>query len=201
MEDDIIEMLAKIKQNNNEGCVNFIIDNNTERNSFERELGLLDEQVFKNRENLILSLFIKRNGLIITDEELQFVSKLKNVKKIEIAGSNNKSYAPLKNMVGLTYFSTNHHKILDISFLEKLIRLKELVLCGEIVNIDCIGGCKNLEKMFLSISFKAEQLYFLTELAHLKELWIKTKKNEEFEKLKKCFCENGKEEIIKKCKG
>jgi hypothetical protein len=161
------------------------------------ELEFLNKNIFKKRQDLILKLSTNKNNYIITEDELLFLSKLKNIKKITIFGIYNKTMEHLKDMVQLTHFKTMHNKMLDISFLANWFDLKELLLWGKIKNIEIIKKCIHLEKIDLHIPLIAEQLYFLTELKNIKQLDIESRKKDEVEKLKKWFIENGKNNIIR----
>jgi hypothetical protein len=195
--DEINETLAEIDKTGYDfGYINFDFGINS-----LNELELLNEYVFTKRQDLILHLSTNKNGYVITDDELKLVSKLNNIKKFCIYGTNNKNYGPLINMEHLILFETTHQKTLDINFIEKWIELKELMLWGKIKNIKSIKNCINIEKIHLHIPLNAEELYFLIEMENLKELWVETRKKDELGKLIKWFNENGKENIITEYSG
>jgi hypothetical protein len=165
-------------------------------NSLE-ELEFLNKNIFKKRDDLVLYLSTNKNNYIITEDELLFLSKLKNIKKITFFGIYNKTMERLKDMTQLTHFKTMHNKTLDISFLANWLDLKELLLWGKIKNIENIKKCIRLEKVELKMPFIAEQLYFMTEMKNIKQVDIESRKKDEVEKLKKWFMENGKNNIIR----
>lgn len=130
----------------------------------QAELENLDEQLFKKRNDLILHYEIKNKNNTTS------LSPLENIKKIK---TNN--YDPsigLENINNLKYLEINNQnkKTVDILFLEGLDNLQELYLSGKFSNIEIIGRCRKIEKLYLMTTIVNYE--FMQFLNRIKKIWI-----------------------------
>ena len=161
--------LDKINQTIKELRQNGLIQFNFGRNSLD-ELKLLDEYAFKKRQDFILRISTVTDDNIIKNNELLFLSELKNIKKIAFSYINNDTLEELREMTQLEYFENMSSKRLDINFLNGLNELKVLRMYGKIKNLKTIEKCINLEDLFLSTTI--ENYNFIKPLTKLSRIGI-----------------------------
>jgi Leucine-rich repeat (LRR) protein len=78
------------------------------------------------------------------------VSKFKNLRKLNLLGTNLSNISFLKGLTHLTELSLTHNQITDISPLRDLINLKELYLSGnQITDISPLIRLTKLERLYL----------------------------------------------------
>ena len=133
-------------------------------NNTQIELDNLNKYLFKERPDLILRFQAKNS------DELSLLPHLKNIKKLSMFGY--ESLNQLKDMNHLTYLEIYNvnKKALDIDFLEELIHLNDLRLTAKVKNLEVIGKCRNLEKLYLSTTIT--NYNFMQSLNEIKVMYI-----------------------------
>ncbi len=118
-------------------------------------LNELNITVFSARPDFIFHVWSVADNQIITNEELELLTKMKNVKKLHFNGFNNTSLQPVSAMTQLTSLELGPMKKLDISFIEKLNLLTEISLTGSFVAIEPLSSCNELTKLYLSTTINS----------------------------------------------
>ncbi|MGV1758590.1 hypothetical protein ACQZ6F_20545 [Rhizobium sp. A22-96] len=109
----------------------------------------LDARVFSTRPDLKLTVWTVASQAY-SDEELNTLASLRNVKKLEMSGVKQKSLMPLANFTTLNALELKTSAPVDLSFLSSLGRLQELSLLGKFTELDAVAGCIGLQKLYLS---------------------------------------------------
>jgi RecG-like helicase len=110
----------------------------------------INDIVFQKRPDLILHVWsTDNNNNIITDTELECLSAMGNVKKLQLNGFKNKELNILSNMVWLNYISIVANKF-DLSFIKELKELKEIRLTGKFNTLEYLQSCTELKFIYLS---------------------------------------------------
>lgn len=133
-------------------------------NNTQDELENLNEYLFKKRPDLVFRFATENNN------DLTFLSSMKNIKKLSLF--NYELSNEIENMSQLVFLEIcNVNKnALDIGFLEELNNLCELRLAAKIKNLEMIGKCKNLEKLYLSTNM--DNYNFIRPLNKIKAIFI-----------------------------
>jgi hypothetical protein len=119
------------------------------------ELENLDEYAFSKRPDLILKVSSCRDDRTLRDEDIQLLSKLKNVNKIHLNNICNTFLPDIEIMGKINDLAiTPFNKILDLKFIKNCSGLKHLSINGKIKNIEAIAECINLEYLYLSTTIK-----------------------------------------------
>ncbi|GAB1856428.1 hypothetical protein MHTCC0001_12630 [Flavobacteriaceae bacterium MHTCC 0001] len=131
----------------------------------------LDEKVFSVRGDLILHIWSVEKNNKFTEEQLQVLSNLKNIRKLKLSGFKNSNLQQIENLDKLEQIIIVSNKSLDISFLEKMPNLKHLSLIGKYNDLKILSDCKNLEKLYLQQT-TIDNLNFLLPLKKLSHIMI-----------------------------
>jgi len=130
----------------------------------QSELENLNEHLFKKRPDLILRFTTENNS------DFTLLSRLKNIEKLSLFGY--KSLSQLKDMSHLSFLEIYNVnvKALDIDFFEELNNLIDLRLTARVKNLEAIGKCVNLEKLYLSTTIN--NYNFMQALNKIKIVFI-----------------------------
>lgn len=131
----------------------------------------LDENVFSIRNDLELHIWSVEKNNKFTDEQLQIISSLKFVKKLQINGFKNSTLPQLEEFTNLEKLTIAPQKKLDIDFLSKLPNLTYLFLAGNFESFKPISSCKKLQNLYLQ-QVTLNDLGFIEKLPMLAALMI-----------------------------
>jgi len=160
------KMVNAVKGLRDEGSIGFAL-------GYEKlnRLNELDEKVFSIRGDLILHIWSVEKNNKFTEEQLQVLSNLKNIRKLKLSGFKNSSLQHIEKLDKIEKIIIASDKKLDISFLRKMTNLKYLFLIGKYNDLKILGTCKNLEEIYLQQT-TIETLDFLLSLKKLSRLMI-----------------------------
>ncbi|MDR1912679.1 MAG: hypothetical protein LBQ52_10110 [Helicobacteraceae bacterium] len=141
-------------------------------NEWQIDLEDLDELVFKRRSDLVLKPSAHLNDdRAMSEEEMDKLTRLKYVKKLDLGYCRNLSFKPLADMKRLTYLNLWGAKSgLDISFIEELSALDTLYIQGKIKTLKPIETCRGLK--FLYLSTRINNFDFIKPLDKIEKLCI-----------------------------
>lgn len=131
----------------------------------------LDEKVFSVRNDLILHIWSVENDNIFTEEQLEIISDLKNIKKLKLSGFNNIHLPQIGKLKNLEKLIISSHNKLDISFLEELPDIEYLFLIGKFSDLGKLEACTGLKNLYLQQT-TINNLEFLLPLTRLSTLMI-----------------------------
>lgn len=133
-------------------------------------LSLLNEEIFQKRNDILLHVWSVRDNNLLTDKELDELAKMNHVRKLKMTGIMNKSFAELQNMNNIEELSLVSRSPIDISFTNKLSRLKSLSLEGRVKSLECLEYNTNLEYLYLQTTINSFQ--FVHKMNKLKKIII-----------------------------
>jgi hypothetical protein len=136
-----------------------------------KKLAELDKKVFSVREDLILRIYSTEPDDKFTEEHLLALSRLENVKNLEINSCNNSNLSKLGDLKNLEKLILKNCKKLEIDFIKKLSKLKYLQLVGKIKGLEVIRLCQNLEMLDLE-QLTINDFSFILPLKKLSRLVI-----------------------------